>query len=461
MQRQKARARANWSGSGQQGQAGEWAAIRSATKPTRFVGYETREGAAEVVAIVAHGAAVDSAGLDEEVEVVFDQTPFYGESGGQAGDTGTVEWPGGSAVVRDTKKVGGDVHLHHLRVVRGVLAVGASVRLAVDADLRTRTRANHSATHLLHAALRNVLGSHVAQKGQHVDAERIRFDFAHSGPLTSEELDRIEAEVNTVIRQNAPAQTKDMAPEEAIRAGAMALFGEKYGDTVRVLTLGQELGGDRPYSVELCGGTHVSRTGDIALFKIISETGVSAGVRRIEALTGEAARRYLLAQAEIASDVAGLFKVPASEVRSRVEALIEHGRRTERELAAAKKQLAMGGGSPSGDAQIEDVAGLQFLHRRLDETGAKELRPILEDLKKQVSDGVVALAGVMDGKVAFAVGVTGAALERYSAVDLVRAAVETAGGQGGGGRRDFAQGGAPTSARADQGLVAVKDALAR
>jgi len=346
-----------------------------------------------------------------------------------------------------------------LKITEGKLAPGQRVRLAVDAERRARTRLNHSAAHLAHAALRHVLGPHVSQKGQMVDADRMRFDFSHGGPLSADELDRIEAEVNAVIRQNLPADTREMTPEAAIEAGAMALFGEKYGDSVRVLTLGEALEGEGAYSVELCGGTHVGRTGDIALFKIVSEQGVAAGVRRIEALTGEPARRYLLDQAAVAKALADQFKVPVGEVTARVEALQGQSRKFERELSEAKRQLAVGGGG--GDsAAPEEIGGVKFIGRVLEGVGGKDLRPIAETFRKQLPDGVIVLNGVLEGKVACTVVVSGSAQQRFSAVDLARAAVAAMGGQGAGGKADFAQGGAPDGSKAAEGIAAVKAAMA-
>ncbi|MDB5454322.1 MAG: alaS, partial [Caulobacteraceae bacterium] len=414
----------------------------------------------ELLALVADGHEVDGPqGPGAKVQAVFDRTPFYAESGGQAGDQGELDWEGGRARVVDVQKEAGDLHVHHLEILEGELAPGARVRLAVDAARRTTTRSNHSAAHLLHAALRNVLGQHVTQKGQMVDGERMRFDFSHGQPLTPDEIDRIEAEVNAVIRQNLPAETKLMDAQEAIEKGAMALFGEKYGDSVRVLTLGRALAGEGDYSVELCGGTHVARTGDIALFKIVSEQGVAAGVRRIEALTGEAARRFLLEQAGVAKALAETFKVPVSEVVARVEGLETQRRKLEKELGDAKRQLAMGGGG-AAEAGPEDIGGVQVLARVLDGVGGKDLRPIAEAFKKQVPDGVIALVGVADGKAAVTVAVIGAAQNRFNAVELARAAVAALGGQGAGGRPDFAQGGAPDGARASDGLAAIRAALA-
>jgi alanyl-tRNA synthetase len=461
MTRQREQAREAWSGSGQAAQAGEWFALRDRLGPSVFVGYDTVEATAELLALVAEGAEADAAGPGAKVQALFDRTPFYAESGGQAGDVGEAEWPGGRARVIDVQKQAGDLYVHHLEVLEGELAPGARVRLAVTPEVRATTRSNHSAAHLLHAALRHVLGLHVSQKGQMVDGERLRFDFSHGQPVTPAELDRIEAEVNAVIRQNLPAETAEMAPQQAIEAGAMALFGEKYGDKVRVLTLGRALGGEGAYSVELCGGTHVARTGDIALFKVVSEQGVAAGVRRIEALTGEAARRWLLEQAAVARGLAEQFKVPVAEVTARIEALEVQRRRLEKDLADAKRQLAIGGGGGGGAAPaIEEVGGVKLIARVMDGVGGKDLRPIAEEFKKLVTDGVIALVGVAEGKGAVTVAVTGAAQGKFSAVDLARAAVTAMGGQGAGGRPDFAQGGAPDGGKAADGLAAVKALLA-
>jgi len=460
MKRQREMAREAWTGSGQVAAAAEWFGIRDRLGPTVFVGYDNTEATAELLTLVEGGAEVDAAGTGAKVQALFDRTPFYAESGGQAGDQGEVEWDGGRARVSDVQKLAGDLHVHDLEVLEGSLAPGARVRLAVDAETRAATRSNHSATHLLHAALRNVLGPHVTQKGQMVDGERIRFDFSHGQPLTPDEIDRIEAEVNAVVRQNRPAETELMAPQQAIEAGAMALFGEKYGDSVRVLTLGQALGGEGAYSVELCGGTHVARTGDIALFKVVSEQGVAAGVRRIEALTGEAARRWLLEQASVAKGLAEQFKVPVSEVAARVDALQAQARKLEKELGDAKRQLAMGGGGGGAAAGPEEIGGVQVMARIMDGVGGKDLRPIAEEFKKQLPDGVIALIGTADGKAAATVAVTGSAQGKFSAVDLAKAAVQAMGGQGAGGRPDFAQGGAPDAAKAADGLAAVKAALA-
>ncbi|MGZ6040433.1 MAG: alanine--tRNA ligase, partial [Phenylobacterium sp.] len=461
MARQRDMAREAWTGSGQVAAAGEWFAIRDRLGPTEFVGYDATEATGELLALVEDGREIDGAAAGAKAQAVFDRTPFYAESGGQAGDQGEIEWEGGRARVTDVQKQAGDLFVHDLEILEGGLKTGARVRLAVDPGRRTQTRANHSATHLLHAALRNVLGPHVSQKGQMVDGERIRFDFSHGAPVTPEEIDRIEAEVNAVVRQNLPAETQLMAPKEAMAAGAMALFGEKYGETVRVLTLGESLAGEGAYSVELCGGTHVARTGDIALFKVVQEQGVAAGVRRIEALTGEAARRWLLDQAAVSKGLADQFKVPVLEVAARVATLEAQRRQLEKELGDAKRQLAMGGGSGGGaPAGPEEIGGVQVLARVMEGVGGKDLRPIAEEFKKQLPDGVIALVGSAEGKAAVTVAVTGAAQAKFNAVELAKAAVVAMGGQGAGGRPDFAQGGAPDGAKAAEGLAAIKAALA-
>ncbi|MDH4386409.1 MAG: alanine--tRNA ligase [Caulobacter sp.] len=459
MEKQRAGSRANWAGSGQKAAAGEWFSIRDAVGATRFSGYESVDSTASVTALVLDGARIEAVSEGQTVQVLTDITPFYAESGGQAGDRGVIEWAGGSGQVLDTQKQAGDLHVHVVRVLSGDLAVGASVALHVEPAARLTTRANHSAAHLLHAALRHVLGPHVSQKGQMVDGERIRFDFSHGAPLSPAEVSAIEAEVNQVVLQNLPADTRLMAPDQAIEAGAMALFGEKYGDEVRVLTLGRALEGDGAYSVELCGGTHVGRTGDIGLFCVISEQGVAAGVRRIEALTGEAARRWLLDQAGVARDLAERFKTPVAEVAARVEVLEGQRRSLEKALAEARKALALGGGG-AAQAGPEEVGGVAFLGRVLDGVSGKDLRGLVEDFKRQVGSGVVALVGVADGKAAVAVAVTSDLTGRFNAANLAKAAVLAMGGQGAGGKPDFAQGGAPDDSRAAEGLTAVKAAMA-
>ncbi len=458
MDRQRQMARANWAGSGQTGAAAAWFGIKERAGATQFVGYDTTETTGVVKAILIDGAEVESAAAGVTAEVLLDRTSFYAESGGQAGDTGMIEAGGVESRVLDTQKQAGELYVHRIELV-APLKVGDSVVASVDAAKRTTTRANHSAAHLVHAALHHVLGPHVAQKGQMVDGERMRFDFSHGGPLSADEIERIEAEVNAVIRQNVAARTQEMAPQEAIEAGAVALFGEKYGDSVRVLTLGESLTeAGKAYSVELCGGTHVARTGDIALFKIVSEQGVAAGVRRIEALTGEAARRFLLDQAGVAKALAEQFKTPVLEVGARVEALIAERKSLEKQLAEAKKQLALGGGGAASGP--EDIAGTAVIAKILDGVGGKELRGVAEEFKKQLTSGVVALVGTSEGKAAVTVAVTADLTARFSAADLAKAAVLAMGGQGAGGKADFAQGGAPDATKAQDGLDAIKAAIA-
>ena len=461
MAQQRARSREHWKGSGQKASQGEWLKIRDRLGPTMFSGYDNVDGSGEVLAIVKDGQPADVVSEGETAEVVFDQTPFYGEGGGQAGDQGEIQWPGGAGRVIDVQKPGGDLYAHAIEVTSGKLEIGTRATLSVTPDARLTTRANHSATHLLHAALKNVLGDHVAQKGQMVDHERIRFDFSHNAPVTEDEIAAMEAEVNAVIRQNLPAETKLMAPQEAIEAGAVALFGEKYGDEVRVLTLGQSLTDrTKPYSVELCGGTHVARTGDIALFKIVSESGIAAGVRRIEALTGEAARQYLETQAKVARGLARDFKIQPGDVPARVEGLQASVKQLEKQVADLKKQLALGGGSGGGSAAPEEIGGVKLIARVLDGVDGKGLRGVAEDFKKSVGSGVVALVGVTDGKAAVTVALTADLVGKLNAADLARAAVIAMGGQGAGGKPDFAQGGAPDGSKAEDGLAAVRAALA-
>ena len=464
MAEQRQRGKANWKGSGQAANTGEWLALRDRLGPTVFTGYDDVDGSGEVLALVHDGREVDFVEAGQTAEIVFDQTPFYGEGGGQAGDQGEIEWTDvkgltGSGTVLDVQKHGGDLFAHQIEITAGTLNVGARVQLRVRPEARLTTRANHSAAHLLHAALKNVLGDHVAQKGQLVDAERLRFDFSHNAPVTDDELAAMETEVNAVIRQNVPASTDLMAPDKAIEAGAVALFGEKYGDEVRVLTLGRSLADDaKAYSVELCGGTHVGRTGDIGLFKITAEGGIAAGVRRIEALTGEAARQYLEGQARVARGLARDFKVQPADVPARVETLSGSVRALEKQVAELKKQLALGGGS-GGSAAPEEINGIKLIARVLDGVDGKGLRGVAEDFRKQVGSGVVALIGVTDGKAAVTVGVTSDMTGRVNAADLARAAVLAMGGQGAGGKPDFAQGGAPDGSKADEGLAAVRAAL--
>ena len=461
MEQQKAAARAAWKGSGQSASEEVWFDLADTQGSTEFTGYNSTTGEAEVVAIVKDGAQVQSAEAGDEVVVLTNQTPFYGESGGQTGDAGRIWTPEGlEFAVETTNKPLGRLHTHVGKLTGGSVKVGDAVHLEVDAERRDRIRANHSATHLVHAALRNRLGDHVTQKGSLVSEDRFRFDFSHPKPLSEDDIAAIEAEVNDEIRANEQVGTRLMTPDDAVAAGALALFGEKYGDEVRVLSMGRRGGEGRNYSVELCGGTHVKATGDIGLFKIVSESAVSSGVRRIEALTGEAARNWLVARDEAVRSIAGTLKTSPDEAPARVVALVEERKRLEKELAEAKRALALGGGS-SGDAgpADEDIGGVTFTGQVVEGLNPKELRPLLDEAKNRIGSGIAALCAVNDGKAAFAVGVTDDLVERFSAVDLVRVGVEALGGKGGGGRPDMAQGGGPDGAKADEALAAVRSKL--
>ncbi|WP_088308924.1 alanine--tRNA ligase [Novosphingobium sp. B 225] len=460
MAQQKAAARAAWKGSGQAADAEVWFDIAERVGATEFTGYTAVTGEAQVVALIRDGKEVDSAGAGDSVSVITNQTPFYGESGGQTGDAGTITGANGlSLQVSDTAKPLGRLHAHNAVVAAGSLKVGDMVRLDIDVARRDATRANHSATHLLHEALRRRLGDHVTQKGSMVSADRLRFDFAHPAALSAEDLAVVEAEVNAEVRANDPVVTRLMSPEDAIEAGAMALFGEKYGDEVRVLSMGRSADG-RTYSTELCGGTHVRALGDIGLLRIVSESAVSSGVRRIEALTGEGARNWLVAREEQLKQVAGLLKTTPDDVETRVAALVDERRKLERELAEAKKALALGGGGAKVDSADEDVGGVKFSGQVLDGLDPKELRGLLDAAKQRMGSGVAVVVAVNDGKASIAAAVTDDLTGTVSAVDLVRAGVEALGGKGGGGRPDMAQGGGPDGSKAADAIAAVKQVIA-
>ncbi len=455
MAEQKRAARAAWKGSGEKASEELWYDLADELGSTEFTGYAGTEGEGQVLALVKDGARVDKAVAGETVVILTNQTPFYAESGGQMGDTGVISNDKVSAAVDDTSKPLGRLHAHHAKIETGEIAVGDAVHLTVDADRRDRVRANHSATHLLHAALRKRLGTHVTQKGSLVAPDRLRFDFSHPSALTAQQIADIEADVNAQIRHNEAVGTRLMTPDDAIAAGAMALFGEKYGDEVRVLSMGR--GDDLHFSVELCGGTHVDATGDIALFKIVSESAVSSGVRRIEALTGEAARLWLAGRDEKLREAAAALKASPEEVPARVLALVEERRKLERELAEAKKALALGGGGASPAAGPEQVGGVNFVGQVLDGLDPKALRGAVDEAKGRIGSGVVALVAVNEGRASVAVGVTDGV--PFSAVDLVKLAVAELGGQGGGGRPDMAQGGGPDGVKAAEALAAVRGAL--
>lgn len=459
MARQKAEARAAWKGSGETATEEFWFDLRDRLGATEFLGYGVEEAEGIVTSLIIDGTEADSAAKGAQIRFTTNQTPFYGESGGQVGDKGLALGEGLAIEITDTQKKLGNLHVHVGTVSEGELKLGATVDLKVDPAKRAATRANHSATHLLHAALRDVLGDHVSQKGSQVDHERLRFDFSHSKALSDEELAEIETRANEIVLQNEDATTHLMTPEAAVEQGAMALFGEKYGDEVRVLTMGSV--GEKPYSVELCGGTHVRRLGDIGLIKVLGESAIASGVRRIEALTAQGARAYLNSQDRLLHDAADVLKTVPGDLPNRIGALLEERKKLERELSVAKKALALAGdgGSASGPTIVE-VGGVKFIGQVLDGLSPKDLPGVVDDAKTKLGSGVVAFACVNEGKAGLAIGVTADLADKVSAVDLVRVAVEAVGGKGGGGRPDMARGGGPNGDDADKAIEAVRAALA-
>jgi alanyl-tRNA synthetase len=457
MERQREEARRHWKGSGAQAIERVWYEIREEFGPTEFVGYQSPKAEGKVVAIVKDGRRVERAKAGEEVQIVVNQTPFYGESGGQIGDTGTIRAGDLRVRVTDTRKLLGDLHVHVGVVESGTLEVGHIVRLEIDNERRLALRRAHSATHLLHAALRRHLGTHVTQKGSLVAPDRLRFDFSHPKAVSAEELAAIEDEVNAFVRQNSEVGVRIMARDDAIAAGAMALFGEKYGEEVRVVSMGVAEDG-RPWSIELCGGTHVSRTGDIGYVRLTSESAVAAGVRRIDAFTGALAVTHARERDGLLESLALALKVPADRLPERVEQLQEERRQLEREISELRKRLAAGG---TGAApEVREIAGVKFAGRVLEGVPPKELRGAADQLLQKLGEGVVALVAVNEGKASVVVSVSKGLTDRIDARELVRRAVEVLGGKGGGGRADFAQGGGPEGAKAEAALEAVQQALA-
>ena len=464
MERQKAEARASWAGSGEAATEAIWFTVKDKVGSTEFLGYETEEAEGVIAALVRDGAMVDAAAEGETVSVITNQTPFYAESGGQVGDTGTMEGDGFTIAVENTQKRGDGLFVHSGKVVKGTAKVGQAVAMKVDHERRTQIRANHSATHLLHEALREVLGTHVAQKGSLVAPDRLRFDFSHPKPISDEELAEIEERANEIVLQNAPVTTRLMSVDDAIAEGAMALFGEKYGEEVRVVSMGTAVRGEKAgktFSLELCGGTHARSTGDIGLVHVVTEGAVAAGVRRIEALTGAAARAYLEEQENRLKQAAAVLKVSPADVVSRLEALVEERKKLERELADARRKLALGGGAGgSASDGKETVNGVGFMGRVVEGISPKDLKPLADDGKRALGSGVVVFVGTSeDGKASVVVGVTEDLTSRFSAVDLVRAASEAIGGKGGGGRPDMAQAGGPDGSMAAAAIDAVKAVL--
>jgi alanyl-tRNA synthetase len=467
MERQKDEARRAWKGSGEAATETVWFEVREQVGATEFLGYDTESAEGIVTAVISGGKVATTLKTGDEGALVLNQTPFYGESGGQVGDQGVIKGPKGAVFrVTDTQKKLGDLFVHVGVVESGGFATGDAVELNVDHGRRGATRSNHSATHLLHEALREVLGTHVAQKGSMVSPDRLRFDFSHTKPMSPEEVAKVEAIANTVIIGNTPVETRLMGLEDAMQSGAMALFGEKYGDEVRVVSMGAPReGSNKAWSVELCGGTHVARTGDIGLVHVVAESASAAGVRRIEALTGDGARAYLVAQEERVRELAGLLRTKPEDVVDRVKQVVEERRQLERQLADAKRALALGGnGAAAADPAlaIRTIGSVKMLARTVQGLNPKDLRGLVDEGKKQVGSGIVAIVGVTeDGKAAVAVGVTDDLTKSHSAVDLVKVGAAALGGKGGGGRPDMAQAGGPDGTKAADALSAIEKALAQ
>ncbi len=464
MEKQRETARASWAGSGDAASEAIWYPLREKAGATEFLGYDTETAEGVVAALVRDGKETGELKTGETGQVVMNQTPFYGESGGQVGDTGVMHADGVRFRVTDTQKKAGDLFVHNGVVEQGILKPGLALQLDVDHARRSSIRANHSATHLLHEALRQVLGDHVAQKGSLVAPERLRFDFSHPKPMTPAELEKVEDIANDFVTQNSQVTTRLMALDDARTSGARALFGEKYGDEVRVVAMGDIPAGANTlgWSVELCGGTHVKRTGDIGLISVVSDSGVAAGVRRLEALTGRAARKAANETKQAAQAVAGdLLRVGIAEMPARITQLLDERKKLERDLTEARKKLAMGGGSNAGaDDGIRTVGNVKLLARAVTGINIKDLKGLADEGKKQVGSGVVALVATSDdGKGSIVVGVTPDLVSRFSAVDLVRKASEALGGKGGGGKPDMAQAGGPDGSKADAALKAIEAAI--
>ncbi len=468
MARQRAQAKKSWAGSGEAATEKLWFDLRERVGATEFLGYDTEVAEGVVTALVVAGQEVAQAEAGTEVQVILNQTPFYGESGGQMGDTGVFFAPGeGGAggievAVSDTQKRAGDLHVHAARVTHGTLKRGQALELRVDGARRAQLRAHHSATHLLHEALRRRLGEHVTQKGSLVAPERLRFDISQPKPLTAEDIRAVEQMVNARIRANAEVLTRYMTPDEAIDAGALALFGEKYGEEVRVVSMGgldEVKGAEAQFSTELCGGTHVRRTGDIGFFKIVGETALSAGVRRIEAVAGEAAVTWAERQEALLGEAAAALRVGAAELPERIAGLLEERRKLERELGETRRKLATGGGAAAAP-EAKEVGGVKLVARVLEEVPPKDLKPMADELKTKIGSGVVVVVAVNEGKGSLVVGVTDDLTGRLNAVELVRAGSAAIGGKGGGGRPDMAQAGGPEGAKAQEAVQAIEAALA-
>ncbi|MEM8855906.1 MAG: alanine--tRNA ligase, partial [Pseudomonadota bacterium] len=455
MAAQKAEARKHWAGSGDQSAERVWFSVYERVGPTEFLGYDTTEADGAILAIVVDGQEVETAAAGAKAQIVTNQTPFYAESGGQVGDRGVATSGPARFDITSTNKAAEGLYVHTGTLTGGPLKVGDALTLTVDAPRRDLTRANHSATHILHECLRRVLGDHVAQKGSLVAPDRLRFDFSQPTPITEADIAAVEVEANTRVRENDVVETRVMAIDEAMESGARALFGEKYGDEVRVVSMGRD--GNARFSVELCGGTHVARTGDIGLIAITEESSVSAGVRRIEALTGEAALRHLAGEKERLRKVAALMRVGSEEAEARVEALVEERRRLERELEDAKKRLALAG--PGKSEEARNVAGVNFVGRVVEGLPGKALKGLADEARDAAGSAVVVIVGRDDGRASVVVTVSDDLAARFDAVALVREGSKALGGKGGGGRRDMAQAGGPEADKADEAIEAIAAAM--
>ncbi|MEC9022368.1 MAG: alanine--tRNA ligase [Pseudomonadota bacterium] len=457
MEKQKADARKAWAGSGENVEDSLWFQLREDIGSTEFLGYGLEQADGQVVAIVLSGKAVDTAEADDNVLILTNQTPFYGESGGQQGDSGILSNEGVEIKVVDTQKELGDLHVHVGTITRGRVSVGETVLMTVDPERRSGLKSHHSATHLLHAALRRNLGGHITQKGSLVSPDRLRFDISHPKPITAEEINKVSKEVNQQVRNDSAVVTRVMTPNEATDLGAMALFGEKYGEEVRVVAMGE---GTEPFSLELCGGTHVSGTGDIGFFKVVSESAVSSGVRRIEAVAGPAALEWMENNEITLNTAARLLKVPPGQLVDRVSSLLQERRDLEEELINLRRRLATGGNGKPNHNDIEKIGSISFLSKTLKDTPAKELKSFVDTFKQQIGCGVVAICGVFDGKASLVVGVTEDLTEKFNAVDLVRLGSPLIGGKGGGGRPDMAQAGGPDVEKIEDAIASIRQALA-
>ncbi|GLT10323.1 alanine--tRNA ligase [Sulfitobacter porphyrae] len=462
MAEQKAKARAAWAGSGEAADATVWFDVAEKNGPTEFLGYETETAEGQIKALVMEGVLTELAREGDSIQVAFNQTPFYAESGGQIGDTGVIRTGTGEITITDTRKAAG-VFAHFGKVTKGEVKVGQAAVLEVDHARRTAIRANHSATHLLHEALRGALGDHVAQRGSLNAPDRLRFDFSHAKGLTAAELAQVEAEVNSFIRQNATVDTRIMTPDDARALGAQALFGEKYGDEVRVVSMGHQAGSGKgndrnTYSLELCGGTHVRQTGDIGAFVLLGDSASSAGVRRIEALTGAEALAWLREQQSALSRVAEALKSAPGDVPDRVRSLMDERKSLANEVAQLRRELAMsGGGAAAPDTR--EVGGIKFIAQVLSGVTGKDLPALVDEHKARLGTGAVLLIADAGGKAAVAAGVTADLTDRLSAVDILKAAVAELGGKGGGGRPDMAQGGGASTENAQAAIAAAEKVM--